>query len=227
LEGDVRRILLAWRRGGFNATAAAIINRVSDGLWDVRLGTRTAGLISIETLIADWRGCHDYFPTSYRELRRVLDDLSPGSSDVFLDIGAGKGRALIVAAAYPFRRVTGVEISTDLCRVARANIERRRRHFRCQDVRLVEADGSVIAIADDVTIIYLYNPFRAERLQRLFCNIETSVIAAPRDVTVIYNNPARFIEFEKEFSWLHRVATYEGEYQWVVYRAHAPSGGNP
>src|SRR6516225_8353137 len=43
----------------------------------------------------------------------------------FVDIGCGKGRALMVASAFPFRRLVGVEISPELCEIARANTARR------------------------------------------------------------------------------------------------------
>ena len=40
----------------------------------------------------------------------------------FVDYGSGKGRVLMLAAAYPFRRILGVEFSESLDRVARDNI---------------------------------------------------------------------------------------------------------
>ena len=42
--------------------------------------------------------------------------------DVFLDLGAGKGRMLLAASRYPFRRVIGVELSDRLAAIARSNV---------------------------------------------------------------------------------------------------------
>ena len=42
----------------------------------------------------------------------------------FVDVGSGKGRALLLASDYPFREIIGVELSPELDRVARANIAR-------------------------------------------------------------------------------------------------------
>src|ERR1700691_1972444 len=42
----------------------------------------------------------------------------------FVDVGSGKGRALLLACDYPFREIMGIELSPELDRVARANIAR-------------------------------------------------------------------------------------------------------
>ncbi len=40
----------------------------------------------------------------------------------FIDVGCGKGRVLIVAAAYPFKRIRGVEYSPQLAAICRTNL---------------------------------------------------------------------------------------------------------
>src|ERR1700733_6367017 len=42
----------------------------------------------------------------------------------FVDVGSGKGRALLLAMDYPFREILGVELSPELDRIARANVAR-------------------------------------------------------------------------------------------------------
>src|ERR1700760_2411871 len=42
----------------------------------------------------------------------------------FVDIGSGKGRALLLATDYPFRKIVGIELSPELDRIARANVAR-------------------------------------------------------------------------------------------------------
>jgi predicted RNA methylase len=41
----------------------------------------------------------------------------------FVDIGSGKGRALIIAAEYAFKRIIGVEYSPSLATICRRNLE--------------------------------------------------------------------------------------------------------
>jgi SAM-dependent methyltransferase len=42
----------------------------------------------------------------------------------FIDLGSGKGRALLLALRYPFRRIVGVEFALELHRIAQTNLVR-------------------------------------------------------------------------------------------------------
>ena len=61
----------------------------------------------------------------------------------------------------------------------------------------------------DVSVIYLYNPFRGEILQRFFENIRRSLEQAPRRLTVIYKNPGHFEREVDPFPWLVEKAEFE------------------
>jgi SAM-dependent methyltransferase len=219
----MRRIVAAWRRGGVGRAARTVWGRWNDRRIERRSGADTAGLIPIETLVEDWRGCHDYFPTPYAELETVLRSLGPGPDDVFVDIGSGKGRALAIAARFPFARIVGVEISPELCESARALVARAGGGFQCRDIEIVEADAGGFEIPADATILYLYNPFHGPRLESLFDAIAASLEAHPRRLTILYNNPAHFEPIESRFPWLSRLRVLELEYRWIVYSAGSPN----
>src|SRR5262249_29153352 len=42
----------------------------------------------------------------------------------FIDIGSGKGRALIIASQHKFAELTGVDYSPRLCKIAKANLQK-------------------------------------------------------------------------------------------------------
>ena len=42
---------------------------------------------------------------------------------IFIDVGAGKGRGLLVASEYSFRKVAGIELNPELAAIARQNVE--------------------------------------------------------------------------------------------------------
>src|SRR5262245_37566835 len=56
----------------------------------------------------------DYDPSPWLALRRILPKRAVTSNDVFIDFGSGKGRVVIQAAMYPFRKVIGIELASDL-----------------------------------------------------------------------------------------------------------------
>lgn len=54
---------------------------------------------------------------------RVVNEIEQPREYIFIDIGCGKGRVLAIASKLGFRRVIGIEMSPELCRVAVENSE--------------------------------------------------------------------------------------------------------
>jgi SAM-dependent methyltransferase len=213
------RILEAYRTGGVQLAADVATHRVADWLCDRRFGTRTGGLVPIETLIEDWEDCHDYFPTSSRTFDKLMSyvTINPGR-DSFVDIGSGKGRVLIMAARRPFRRVYGFEISEQLNRTASRNLERCRASLACRDVVIVMGDAAVAAMPDDASVFYLYNPCHGGLLRRIMASIEESAARCPRDITVLFNNIRHYTAMEQDFPSLRPVNRFSLEHDCAVYR---------
>jgi SAM-dependent methyltransferase len=133
-----------------------------------------------------------YRPLPWGALSRILRQEDVGPDDTFLDLGAGKGRAVFLAAArYPFKRVIGVELSKDLSDVARANIDRLRDQLICQDVHIVNADVLDYEIPDDVTVVFLYNPFRGHVFESVIQKPLHSVDRLPRRMRVASSTSTR------------------------------------
>jgi hypothetical protein len=88
-----------------------------------RLGIQTVDNIGLDVLGLEHPERGHHIPTSYFEFRAMEDFIRlTGSNEVFLDYGAGLGRAVILASMLPFRRVIGVEIWSALATRARENI---------------------------------------------------------------------------------------------------------
>src|SRR3712207_1940229 len=68
-----------------------------------------------------------YEASAWRWVPRALRGRKVGPDDVFVDLGSGKGRVVLAAARFPFKRVIGVEIAESLNEVARANVEAARK----------------------------------------------------------------------------------------------------
>jgi SAM-dependent methyltransferase len=183
--------------GGLRRTSRNYLRRAylyvrrisSETFFERRWGTETARVESLDELGVDAPGRVRYEPSGWLDLRRVLRPSEVGPDDVFLDIGAGKGRVVLQAARYPFRRVLGVELSAVLCRIARANVAARRKHLRCQDITIINADATRYRIPDDVSVVYLYNPFRGPVFEAAIERLVESLDHTPRLMRVIYRTP--------------------------------------
>ena len=129
-------------------------------------------------------------PTHHMTIRKILRTLHvrPGV-DVMVDIGAGSGRMVVRAGAYPFKKVVGVELVPEIAKVARDNIRRARRRMRCPDVDVVAGDATTFPIPPDTTVFFLNNPFSGEPLARVLENIKSSILQNPRQHTIVSVRP--------------------------------------
>lgn len=117
----------------------------------------------------------------------------------FIDLGCGKGRAVLLASEYPFPQVMGVEIAPQLHRIAVENVA------RYTAARMAEAHGDVVRIdlapmrvlLEDAAnyrfpngplVVYLYHPFCRPVLEKVLRNLGRSLAEEPRDAAVIYIN---------------------------------------
>jgi SAM-dependent methyltransferase len=112
-----------------------------------------------------------------------------GPEDTFLDYGSGRGRVLLQAARYPFGRVIGLEQNEPDCEIARSNARIAARRLRCPRIEVVQADATVWQVPDDVTYIYMFNPFWGETFRAVLDRVGESLDRRPRPLTLIYANP--------------------------------------
>jgi len=107
----------------------------------------------------------------------------------FLDLGSGKGRAVLVAARFPFKKVLGVEYSTELNAIAQANLSLfPATEKNCTDIALHCADAAQWPIPDGPLVLFLFNPFDGEVMSAVAKNLAASYRAQPRRIFVIYFN---------------------------------------
>jgi SAM-dependent methyltransferase len=184
------------RPGGgavFRATLRPVFVAARDGLVRLverRYGIRTSGVIELDELGIAAPDRERYKPAPWLTLRRALPRGSVGADDVFVDFGSGMGRVVFQAAMrYPFKRVTGVELSARLHEVARTNIDRNRHRLRAREVELVHGDVMDYEVPDDVTVAFFANPFVGHIFATVVDRLIASVDQAPRRLRIIYFNP--------------------------------------
>jgi SAM-dependent methyltransferase len=166
----------------------ALSRGVSSAVIDRILNVDTTQTVDLAQLGLDAPDRVNYEPAGWRELRRILRPAEVSGEDVFLDLGSGKGRMILLAARYPFRKVIGVEIAEPLIAVARRNVASCRLRRRCGEIELVNTDILHYGIPDDVSIVYMFNPFGGAVFDAAVAQLIASVDRRPRRVRVIYRN---------------------------------------
>jgi hypothetical protein len=223
MAASANRLLNAWRRGGPGLALRVVFDRLVDAALERRLRIRTRGLVPIESLVDEWHGCHDYYPSSIRAFNRVLRDLAVTRQDVFVDYGSGMGRAIVLASRFPFRELIGVEASDRLHHTALANVGRALPDAERQRIRLQHGDARAFRLPETATVLYFYNPFHGDILRTVFADIERSLHQHPRRLTIVFNNPAHFRHIEGDYGWLRARREYRFEYPIAVYEAMTAS----
>jgi SAM-dependent methyltransferase len=124
---------------------------------------------------------------SFTGIRRLMRRLNPAPHDVLLDIGSGAGRVISLASQYAFSRVIGVEIDETICALAQRNAHTLRRCIVRPEV--ICADAADYTVPDDVTVVFLYNPFGGEVLRSALTRVLESYDRRPRRIRLVYANP--------------------------------------
>ncbi len=124
----------------------------------------------------------------------------------FVDLGCGKGRAVLLASRMAFRDVVGVELNPGLAATARSNLNRWQQVETTVSASILCADAptALVDLLDGATLLYLYNPFQAPVLRQVLEAVvnRSSTLFAPVDVLYLY--PEHGSVFE-EFTAFERI----------------------
>jgi hypothetical protein len=168
--------------------------RLVDREFDARHGVDTGGVTHLKGLGipgTGWRDGVSHIAIDPDEFRQALDGLGVDLRRLtFIDLGAGKGRALLLASLYPFRRIIGIEFGAPLLATARKNIAGfKHPDQQCRDFELHEADATRFELPNEPGVLYLYDPFGLETMRKVAKATHASLLGAPRDFHVLYLNP--------------------------------------
>jgi SAM-dependent methyltransferase len=116
------------------------------------------------------RGCVPYLPCPVDALLRLVDGAAVSPADLFVDIGAGVGRAAAVVSLLSGASVLGLEVQPALVLAARELTSR----MQLRRVSFIEGDAVELpAEAAAGTVFLLYCPFGGDRLARLLARLES------------------------------------------------------
>lgn len=108
----------------------------------------------------------------------------------FVDIGSGKGRALLMASDYPFARILGVELLPELHAIAERNIAvYRSDRQQCRRIESLCQDARSFRFPAGPLVVFLFNPLPQPALAQVIANLEDALAAHPRSAYVVYHNP--------------------------------------
>lgn len=178
--------------------------------FDVEHGTDTSGLIAAEDLQDSRRrksihntGFYATAPSMFHQAFARMD-IEFGRF-TFIDLGAGKGRTMLLASNLPFQRVLGVEFIPELHAIATRNISAYQPAARrCHDVQCILSDARDFVFPPVPLVIFMWHPFVGPVFERVMANLEDSLCRDPREVYLVYLKP-KFEHLVERVSSLHKL----------------------
>jgi hypothetical protein len=226
LFGTIREVarLLRPRRGGDAA-------RKRSQEFDRRNGSDTAGIVRLGALRIESPNRDAgvrYQPSDPDDFRSLVEGLPVDCNDyVFVDLGSGKGRVLMLASGFPFRRVLGVEFAEELNTIAERNLALHVGARRCNDVRTITADAAEYALPEEPLVLYLYNPFAPEVLRRHLERNRASLERGARPVYFLLTGASELVEVLEAAGFERLPREDDGEGRGIFASAEARASSRP
>ncbi len=205
-----RKIIVLWRSRGVWGTAvycaqnlSELPRRVSSLLgevtYDRKTRLETSRLVNVADLGIDPAKLDGtsrnasgiaYMPTPAWVPAAILKNLGLRYNEYsFVDFGSGMGRVVFAAAAFPFRKVVGVEFSVKLHEIAERNLAKISATLNAAAVELICQDAQEYTFPPGNCVVYLFNPFRDAVMQTVLTNLERCYAKGSAELYVIYYNP--------------------------------------
>jgi SAM-dependent methyltransferase len=174
-----------------------ICHRFCDRIYDLAYNVKTSKQAELSTLDIESPNRiygKKYQGTPYRVLKKLFRRVNRDfSSSTMLDFGAGKGRTLIMGAKFGFKRLIGVDFSSELCIDARKNLSNSK--LGGPKFEIVHADATRFPVPPEADVFYFYNPFTRQVLNHVLDNIEKTSDNNSEKLFV-YTNPLLADVFE-------------------------------
>jgi predicted RNA methylase len=179
--------------------------------FDAKYGVRTSGLIAGRHLGAGH--AHDkhntaYFgvaPSVFKELLKIWRKSGPAArveETTLVDVGAGMGRAVLLASELRFKEVIGVELNRTLVRIAEKNLQRWRELGRAMTgMQVVNEDTLEFEWPSGPCVAFLFNPFGAVVMRRLLLKLAESFAGRPGELDLLYVNHEQEVVIERQKGW--------------------------
>jgi SAM-dependent methyltransferase len=191
--------------------------------FDRQFRVDTAGIVRLERLAIG--GANRSLGVRYQgsdpnAVRGTIRDLQLDYAEfVFVDFGSGKGRVILVASEFPFKRIVGVEFSPELHEIAVRNIASYSNPGqRSAAIESVCVDAADYELPDEPLVLYFYNPFLEPLMRTVLLRIAASLRASPREAYLVFTGDVAMAPLIEEVGFVRlpesRLSGADGVFAW-------------
>ena len=189
----IDRVVDCYHNYGLKTVIVISFISLFDYLFDLKYGTDTVRQVELKDLNIDsenYSRGHRYALTPASVFKKLLKKADVPKESAFVDLGCGKGKILLFAAEYGFKRVTGIEFSKELSECCKKNVAIYKNKTGLKaHIEVVHSDVVHYTVKDDDDVFYLFNPFDEIILGKVLDNIEASYKRKPRTIYLLYYIP--------------------------------------
>jgi 16S rRNA G966 N2-methylase RsmD len=158
-----------------------------------------------------------YALTPESHCKEIFKSLCICSNDSFIDIGCGKGYVLTWAAKQPYKKVTGIDIDTQLIHIAKNNLSILNLQNR---VDVLVADAANFDY-DEYNHLFFFDPFPEEIMKLTIDCTCKSLKRKPRELTIIYHKPTHHHLFMETglFQVINKLYCFMKDTETFIYRS--------
>jgi SAM-dependent methyltransferase len=211
-------ILEFFENRGSNPFDEITTRREDEDKFDEISGTLTSCVyeqIELPEIVSGERGveCCRYHPSPVKSVRLIFDKLEKRGirfdEFVFVDIGSGLGRILLIASQYPFKKIVGVEMSEHLNRQAGRNIQQyQSRHAVIPEIETRCMNALDYELPDDNLLLYFWETFGKRSSEEFVRKLELHVLSSKRRVIATFLGKVfKKIQVSEQFRMLEAFRT--------------------
>jgi SAM-dependent methyltransferase len=202
------------RRAGRYLRARSGFLRSSKDPFDLTHHTDTGGISPVwelDTDSANVRFGERYQAVNADWLQSALAFLNEDwSTFTFVDLGCGKGRALIVAFENGFARVIGVEFAKSLVEIARKNSD-----IVGARAEVTHEDATRFEFPNGDLVVFMSNPFQGEVMRRVMNNLARH---SGGKLYLLYYNPKEMTIVDERTDFLSKIGTIPTAPEFCAWR---------
>jgi|GEM_PF-989738 len=164
-------------------------------LWDWRHGVETCRGVANDELSGSDEArkfAVFYVPAPVSVIHALIQFVNiPYEHFEFVDYGSGKGKVLLVAGEYPFKKITGVEFDESLHRLAVQNLkDYKLQSLKCSQIEPRHLDAKLYDPPAGSSFLFFYSPFHSDLLIEVLEGIRLNVKANPRNTVICFLDDA-------------------------------------
>lgn len=204
-----------------DSTPARLRSRFGDADydWDYRVNTTSGAVGWRERLLGSFTsGYQPTDPPAFHQMLATLEQTAGlnFADFTFIDLGSGKGRTLLMASDYPFRRIVGVELLPALHRLAEQNLAQYKSDSqKCFALESICADAAQFNFPAGPLLVYLFNPFPEAVMRCVLVNLRHALNQSSTAAHLVYYNP-QHADVVAEAGYLQKIT---GTDQYSIFRS--------